>query len=241
MSHLREVSAGRARTGANSKTRRKTRLACVRIARATEQQRPGTRAERVGAAEHGLDAPWWPSFLRAAVLLSDAGAVDCGLEYLLRCLFFGITLVAGVCAGRLLSFFFLFFPGRACFRPAARSWHGNHLFTEYRARETTAATSGWCLAARQCEDGGWRMEHGAWSMSMTRSPRRFPLARTLFGGDLPGTGLRSSLLATDKTKRAAPSHLTSSAVRGYCDGPEFCDFRDFAVAQLDVRRPRPWH
>ncbi len=91
------------------------------------------------------------------------------------------------------------------------------------------------------EDGGWSMEHGAWSMSMTRSPRRFPLARTLFGGDLPGTGLRSSLLATDKTKRAAPSHLTSSAVRGYCDGPEFCDFRDFAVAQLDVRRPRPWH
>ena len=85
--------------------------------RATEQ-RPGTRGERVGAAGHGLDAPWWLSFLRAAVLLSDAGAVDCGLEYLLRCLFFGITLVAVYSA--FLFPFFVF--GRVCFRPAARSW-----------------------------------------------------------------------------------------------------------------------
>lgn len=41
------------------------------------------------------DAPWWRSFLRAAVLLSNAGAVDCGLEYLFTCLFFGITLASG--------------------------------------------------------------------------------------------------------------------------------------------------
>jgi hypothetical protein len=33
------------------------------------------------------------------VLLSNAGGVDCGLEYLLRCLFFGITLVSEVCFG----------------------------------------------------------------------------------------------------------------------------------------------
>ena len=59
-------------------------------------------------------------------------------------------------------------------------------------------------------------------------------------GTCLGTSLRS-LLNSDKTKRAAPSHLTSSAARGYCDGPEFCDFCDFAVAQLDVRRPRPWN
>ncbi|KAL2167016.1 hypothetical protein VTG60DRAFT_1852 [Thermothelomyces hinnuleus] len=50
---------------------------------------------RVGAAGRPGDAPWWLSFLRVPVLLSNAGGVDCGLEYLFRCLFFGITLIAG--------------------------------------------------------------------------------------------------------------------------------------------------
>lgn len=50
---------------------------------------------RVGAAGSPGDAPWWLSFLRAAVLLSNAGGVDCGLEYLFWCLFFGITLASG--------------------------------------------------------------------------------------------------------------------------------------------------
>lgn len=37
------------------------------------------------------NAPWWLLCLLAAVLLlSDAGAVDCGLEYCFWCLFFGI-------------------------------------------------------------------------------------------------------------------------------------------------------
>jgi hypothetical protein len=52
-----------------------------------------------GAAGTPGDAPWWLLSLRAAVLLSNAGGVDCGLEYLLRCLFFGITLVSEVCFG----------------------------------------------------------------------------------------------------------------------------------------------
>jgi hypothetical protein len=169
------------------------------------------------------DAPWWLSFLRAAVLLSDAGAVDCGLEYQFWCLFFGITLVSGgLSCRRVVGLCRLFSPGNA--QIGNRTIHAQYGAGRQAGTVTSLGQQIGCISGAS-KRRDW-VQNGSCLESLTENMDVSACSRFLLAHNLPGGyfvpphvmrrfGASAAAAPTEGWMRHRRSHSSESSPQGW--------------------------